>query len=142
MKLSELVSNATAIPATLIRSTVRQIGGWEEFKSRAVDVTNHGAAGGFGGFTYYRDTVAFTARNRAAILQMADAMADDFGMPGGAVELIAGFQCMKDYSVTECAEGLFNARSEHRQTVYNALAWFALEEVSRAYADAVYNRSL
>jgi hypothetical protein len=125
--------NSSSIPAKLIRSTIRQIGGFDEFKHYVVDVTKYGASGGFGGFTYYSDTVSFTKRNKKEILQYASEMANDIGEKS-AIELIAGFNCLQLDSVT-VAEALFNPRSEDRTNVYNALARFALEEVSRAWAD-------
>jgi hypothetical protein len=49
--LQKLIES-TNIPESLIRATVRQSGGWAEFKEHAEDVTNHGASGGFlAGFT-------------------------------------------------------------------------------------------
>lgn len=122
------------IPADLIRATVRQAGGWDSFKEMAEDVTNNGAAGGFHGFTYYRDTEAFTKRNKDSILRTAKEMAEDMGEE--LYTMIGGFNCLK-ISPTDAAEAIHNPRSEQRTTVYNALAWFALEEVSRSYADMV-----
>jgi hypothetical protein len=136
MKLSAFIAQASNISASLIRSTVRQMGGWEEFKAHAADVTNHGAAGGFRGFCYYTETVAFTQRNRKAILAMAEEMGQELG-EGGAIGCIASFQCLKgNYTQAEIAEAVYNYRSENRTQVYNALAWYALEEVCRAYMDA------
>lgn len=120
------------IEAKLIRSVVRQIGGWEEFKDRAQDVYNYGAAGGFAGFTYYDDTVAFTKRNKVGIEAMLKDLADSVGE--SFADCLRGFNCLK-ISGQEAAEGFYNHRSDDRTQVYNALAWFALEEVCRAYCD-------
>jgi hypothetical protein len=60
---------ASHIPESVIRATVRQAGGWESFTEMAADVTGYGAAGGFHGFIYTRDTVAFTKRNKAGLLR-------------------------------------------------------------------------
>lgn len=126
--------NASHIDASLIRSTVRQIGGWTEFKERSQDVTSHGAIGGFGGFIYYTDTVSFTKRNKKAIVKFCENFASELG-ENGIIEFIAGFQCMKNYSQSEVACGLYNPLSENKANVYNALAWLILEEVSRSYCD-------
>lgn len=123
------------IDASLIRATVRQVGGWEAFKELAQDVTNHGAAGGFVGFTYYTDTVAFSKRSKAAIVDRLSTIADELGE--NALLCLAGFNCLKDYTVEEVADGLYNPRSDYRTAVYNALAWFVLEEVARSYCDMV-----
>jgi hypothetical protein len=121
------------LPASLIRATVKQAGGWGSFKEMAADVTNHGANGGFHGFIYTRDTVAFTKRNKAELLEMAKQMCEDLG-EGDMFAMIGGFNCLK-ISAAEAAEAIYNSRSEERDNVFNALAWFALEEVSRSYVD-------
>lgn len=122
------------LPTSLIRATIRQIGGFDEFKERAEDICNHGAAGGFAGFTYYTDTVKFTKANKKAIVDACSQMADDLG-ESGAIALIAGFNCLKGETQEDIADGLYNPRSDNRQMVYNALAWFALEEVARSWVD-------
>lgn len=127
---------ASNISPKLIRAVVRQIGGWGSFKGSAQDVVNHGAAGGVSGFIYYTDTVAFTKRHKAEILKMADELASSIG-EGNATTLIAGFNCLKNYSALEVSEAIYNPRSESRTDVFNALAWFALEEVARSYCDLV-----
>jgi len=123
---------STNIPETLVRAAVRQMGGWESFKERAPDITRHGISGGFHGFIYYSDTIAFARRNRKAILELATQQAEDFG--SGLVEMIKGFSCMRDSTEAEIIEGLAGNTDETQ--VPNALAWYAGEEVARAYCDA------
>lgn len=134
MKTMKEFCNESHIDASLIRAAVRQIGGWDEFKNRAHDVASYGAGGGFSGFTYYRDTVDFTKKNKAAIIEHCKQLADDLG-ESGIIERIRGFNCLKGETQESIADGLYNPRSDNKQTVYNALAWFALEEVSRSYDD-------
>ena len=124
--------NSTNIPESLVRAVVRQMGGWESFKESAPDITRHGIDGGYHGFIYYSETIPFAKRNRKAILQMATEQADDLGM--GLVEMVKGFNCLKGATETEIVEGLAGATDETQ--VPNALAWYAGEEVSRAYCDA------
>ena len=123
------------LPESFIRATVKQAGGWDSFREMAADVTNHGADGGFHGFIYYTDTVRFAERNQESLLQACRDMASDLG-EGGAYSLIAGFNCLKSDADT-VADAINSKRYEDHDTVMNALAWFALEEVSRAYADMV-----
>ena len=63
---------------------------------------------------------------------MAQQMASDLGEP--LYKMIAGFNCLK-ITEGEAAEAIHDPRSEERTQVFNALAWFALEEVSRSYSD-------
>lgn len=123
------------IDAGLIRAVVRQIGGWESFKETAQDVANHGADAGFSGFIYHSETVPFAKRHKKAILEYAKQLAHDIS-DGNWLDLIAGFNCLKMQS-SEVARAYFDPRSEDRTQVFNALAWFALEEVARSYIDFV-----
>lgn len=125
---------STYLPAPLVRSVIRQAGGWESFKESAHDIANHGADGGFHGFIYYADTVPFAKRNKAHILEACRSLADDMGEP--VYKMIGGFNCLK-ISEGEAAEAIHNPRSEDATQVLNALAWFSLEETAHAYDDMV-----
>ncbi len=95
------------------------------------DVVRHGASGGFSGFTYYADTLAFYKAHKADILEMARQMADDMGED--MLAMVAGFNCLKNdkLTATEIGEALFSGRGDCVTNVRNAMAWFALEEVAR-----------
>ena len=120
------------ISEKLIRAVVRQSGGWDSFKEMAEDITNHGVDGGFHGWIYHSDTVPFAQRNKAVIMAMAQELANDLGEE--VLSMIAGFNCLK-ISANEVAEALYNPRSDNKTQVFNALAWFASEEVARSYCD-------
>lgn len=128
----------SSIPATLIRAVVKNMHGWDSFKESAQDVADHGASCGFGNFIYYTDTVAFTAKNRKAIAELAAQQAADFG-DSSEIEMILGFNCLQhdDLTSSDIARALYGrlADDDKKTTIYNVLAWYALEEVSRAYCD-------
>mgnify|MGYP003349736771 CR=1 FL=1 len=117
-------------------------------REQLADVARHGADAGWSGFTYYADTVAFYKAHKADILALAKQQADDFGQ--GMIAMIAGFNCLSskvttnlylsnsprcyrkpDFSEDEIAEAIYSGRGESADTIRNALAWFALEEVAR-----------
>jgi hypothetical protein len=124
----------SSIPPRLIRAVVRQVGGWGEFQQTARDVAGNGADGGFHGFIYYADTCAFYARYQDEIVQLTESLAGDMGEKSAAA-LVLGFNCLHGTSEREVSRTLFGTKSRHDTQVANALAWFALEEVSRAYTD-------
>lgn len=127
---------SSSIPATLIRAVVSQLGGWERFTESAPDIANHGIDGGFSGFIYYTDTEAFARKHRKAIAALASQQADDFGT--GVFEMIRGFGCFRDQDVTdeEIGTALYAGKDvEDGVNMLNALAWYAGEEVARAYVD-------
>ena len=102
-------------------------------EENAADICEHGADAGFSGFIYYSDTWAFTNKYRASIIELLKDLAADLGLDW--LEFLSSFNCLKDYSKAEIAEGLFDPESESNCTVYNALAWFALEEAARDYVN-------
>lgn len=139
--MKTLIANSS-IPATLIRAVVKNMNGWDSFRERAQDVADHGASCGFGNFVYYTDTVAFTAKNRKTIAEYAAEQSKDIGYKD-EIEMILSFKCLQDYNdpitTPEIAKALYGrlADTDTKTIIYNALAWYALEEVARAYCDLV-----
>lgn len=133
MNLKSFIEKSN-LPEDLIRQVVRQIGGWDIFKEHAHDVAMYGASGGFGGFIYYTDTCRFYAVNRDAILEVVRSMCDDFGTEE-PIQFVRSFNCLKDATESEVGLTLYGTKKQQTTQVANALAWFALEEVSRSYAD-------
>ena len=132
MNLKSFIEKSN-LPEDLIRQVVRQIGGWDSFKEHAHDVAMYGAAGGFGGFIYYTDTCRFYAVNRDAILEAVRDMCDGLGEE--PIQFVRSFNCLKDATESEVGLTLYGSKKQHDTQVANALAWFALEEVARAFED-------
>lgn len=102
----------------------------EEARDTLRDIRDHGIDGGFHGFIYYTDTVAFYEDNKTEILALVRNMAQEFGQT--EVEFLSGFRCLDQETVSAALLG----DDEHaRDAVHNALAWFAAEEVARELAD-------
>ena len=141
LNMKTLIANSS-IPATLIRAVVKNMNGWDSFKESAQDVVDHGASCGFGNFIYYTDTITFTAKNRKAIAELAAQQAADFG-DSSEIEMILGFNVIKkdndDLTSSDIARALYGrlADEDKKTTIYNVLAWYALEEVAQAYCDLV-----
>lgn len=137
MTLKTLIDNSS-IPATLIRAVVKNMHGWESFKESAQDIIDHGAACGFGNFIYYTDTMTFTAKNRKAIAEYAAEQSKEIGYKD-EIEMILGFNGLQhdDLNLSDIARALYGRLTDDdkKTTIYNALAWYALEEVSRACCD-------
>lgn len=72
----------------LINAVIRQLGGRDYLR----DVSNHGASGGFPGFTYYTDTIKFFRNNRKEIVELVNEYAQDMGE--SALDMIAQFNCL------------------------------------------------
>ena len=133
--LSGLIES-TNIPATLVRSVVNQLGGWESFTESAHDIASNGIDGGFPGFIYYTETEAFAKANRADIAALASQQSEDFGT--GVFEMIRNFGCFKGDKISdeEIGQALYaGENTDDGVNMLNALAWYAGEEVARAFVD-------
>ena len=137
LTMKTLIANSS-IPSSLIRAVVKNMHGWDSFKESAQDVVNHGALCGFGNFIYYTDTVAFTAKNRQAIAAYAYEQAKDIGYKD-EIEMILGFNCLQndDLTSSDIARALYGRLTDDdkKTAIYNALAWYTLEEVAISYCD-------
>ena len=133
MKTTSQAIKDSNIDANLIRSVVRTIGDKESLQ----DVYNHGADAGFCGFTYYNDTVKFFKAHRQAIVELVENMANDLGET--PVDMVGNFNCLrsdKRESMPSISRCLYGGRLTDDDTIVaNALAWFALEEIARAFCD-------
>lgn len=109
------------------------------------DVAQHGADAGFAGFTYTADTVKFAQQHRRDIVQLVEALADELPSIAGTkgpITFVSQFRCMaavdEDHREKSIAMALYGViphdpfRDHNLAHTLNALAWFALEEVSRA----------
>jgi hypothetical protein len=131
------VSERTGFPLPLLRAVARQMGGWTELRESAGDIANHGITGGFSGFIYYSETVKFYKANRAAILDLLEQQAEEFGLD--PTEMVCSFNCLR-------TEDPVNRAELHREVwrtlggrmgpddywVANAMSWYAAEEAARA----------
>lgn len=133
IKTLKAFTAGTHIPAAIVRAVVRQVGGWTSFKELAGDVARHGANGGFSGFCYYSDTVPFAKRVKGDLLAFCAEEAREFGNDGAA-SFIASFNCV-DLNADEVGRALYKRGDDNQTEVFNALAWYALETVARAYDD-------
>ena len=126
----ETLIASTNIPAALVSAVVAHCG--DEWREELETAARHGASGGIGQWVYYSDTCAFAKANLAGIRQLAKEQAADHGQ--GMLEQVAGFRCLDgDYTVDQVGAVMFGADDD--TAILNALAWYALEEVGRAYLD-------
>lgn len=125
------------IPASLIRAVVRQVGGWNSFVNHAEDIANHGINGGFSGFIYYSDTEPFAKANKVAISELASTQAQEYGSDS-TFAMIRSFNCFKGDTLSDgdLMRALCKGKNpEDGPNILNALAWYAGEEVARAYCN-------
>lgn len=137
--LKGLKNYATEEVAALVRPVYNQMAPdvVSEFFDTLNDVARHGADCGFPGFVYYSETVAFFRHHRPAIMAAVHELADGIGED--AVTMVHNFDCLcGNFSYTEVARAMYGRYNDDLTQIYNALAWFALEEVAHAAADYIY----
>ena len=130
----EFIKNSH-VSEKLINSVISQFGGWEIFKELAENVTNHGINGGFGGFIYYNETHHFAIKNRALIVALLEDEADQLGED--VISMVSNFGLFRQSKMDaddkkDLYKFLGGGRCE-QGPITNVMAWFAAEEVCRAY---------
>jgi hypothetical protein len=128
----------------LIKAVKRQTGrDWSDFQDllRNVAACSSGAAGGFCGFIYYSETVAFWRRNRTIITERLNDLA--FSLGENTLQMVMSFGGIKDgdFSEDEVGRALYGRYNSDLDWIYNTFAWFALEEVANWYSDFEYENS-
>lgn len=138
MKKISVVCREHSEYASLVRAVVKALHGTESIE----DINGHGIDGGFGEFCYYSDTVPFYFKHRASIVALAESRAESFDT--GTVAMVRNFNCLVDtstrdrtpnYSEREIAMALYGKKDDDLDVIYNALAWFAAEEVCRWFEE-------
>lgn len=127
--IKQLIKNSSINPS-LIRAVVKQFGGIKSFNQLYSDVNNHGINGGFSGFIYYSDTVPFAKKHKKAILELAKYQCWEIYDNTNLIEFFHTFDCI-DLTRDEITDFLLFNDKENEDTIYNALAWYAGEEVCR-----------
>lgn len=140
MNTLKQLCESSHINSKLIKSVVKQFGGWESFTQTAEDVTKHGIDGGFGGFIYYSETHEFAMKNRSLIVELLEETANQLGED--VVNMVANFGVFRNSPMDaddrkELYKYLGGGRPQHG-AITNVMAWFAAEEVCRAYSDMIY----
>jgi hypothetical protein len=130
--LKNFIENS-GIDTKLIRAVVRQSGGWKSFQDMAPDISKHGIAGGFGGWIYYTETCQFYAKNKSLIVELFEYQSKEYGYQS-AQDMVKSFRCL-DATLSEISYTLYGNKRQHDTQVANVLAWFAVEEVARAFVE-------
>lgn len=137
-----LKENTTAEVANLVNAVKIQLGSSSvaEFVETCENVCTPGscgAAAGYSGFVYYTETVAFFRSHRKKIVELAQSLADSMGED--TITMVRGFNCLDScWSYDEVSRAIYGRYSEDLTQIYNALSWFALEEVARAVEEYNY----
>lgn len=145
MKTRKQAANDSSIPLKLINGVCNTLNcdDKDELESTLKDIMNYGAGSGFHGFIYYRETHAFTTKYRKEIAETLHNLASEIGVSD--IECIKGFNCLNDIKndpgIDRCIAVALYAGTFRKDDldlmdlIYNALSWFALEEVARAMVD-------
>jgi hypothetical protein len=130
--------------STTIRNVITSLGyspnggleSLKELSSRLCDCSKHGADSGFCGFIFYHDTLKFFQRNRADIVGNLKLIAQKTGED--IIKMVQYFGVFR-YDTPPTAADIDRAiwgagkLKDDLTILYNAFAWFCLEEISRTW---------
>jgi hypothetical protein len=143
-KLREYITRNSTFPERTVNNVIEALGCplhgsggiFRELSAEFVYCTEYGADTGFSGFIYYTDTTAFFMNNRTAIASRIERAAAELGTDIFSMVQGFGVFCNSDKpSPSEIGKALWDSSQSYPEFVslYNAFAWYALEEVSRAW---------
>jgi len=143
-KLRAFVTRYSTFPEKTVNNVIKQLGypltgSGDIFKELSADLVNcaeNGANIGIGNFIYYSDTIPFYKKNRAAIASHIEYTAGEFGTDiFSMVQNFGVFQNSEKPTATEIGKALWDKSQTYPEltSLYNVFAWYALEEVSRAW---------
>lgn len=126
--------------AAVAKSVIKQLGrttpeALEELN--AVNSSCCGAAGGYSGFIWYSDTVAFWRKNRKKITNLMRYECEGIGYKN-ILEMAQGFNSLKGDPGDEIARALYGRFDNDLRQIYNTFAWYALEEVAYHWGEYLY----
>jgi hypothetical protein len=138
------VKNNSPWSAATIRNVIAALGhtpngGREslvELSGNLADCAKHGADGGFPGFIYYNETVAFFLHNRKDIVKNLEITAN--GLGEDLIKMVQNFGVFR-YSTPptsgEIGKALWDTGKvqDSLTPLYNVFAWFCLEEISHVW---------
>lgn len=121
---------------TLKQAIVEQLGYEsienEEVKQILSDICRGGGNAGWGGFCYHSELLEFYKNNRNEILDHLKNFASELDQ--GLLEMIKGFNCLKDYELTldEIGEVIYGKNYDHEcaSLIIDALCWAVLEDLA------------
>ncbi|GHV38310.1 hypothetical protein AGMMS50268_37070 [Spirochaetia bacterium] len=109
---------------------------FRELSGNLADCSKHGADGGFSGFCYHSETIAFFMHNRRDILKNLELLAGDLGED--IIKMVQGFGVFRSAmppSAGEVGKALWDTGKvqENLTELYNVFSWFCLEEISHVW---------
>jgi len=109
---------------------------FNELSANFESCAEHGADGGFSGFIYYDETIAFFKANREDIVRHMEQTASECGED--IISFIQNFGVFRRSdkpATSEVGRALWDRQKTHPDltSLYNVFAWYSLEEVSRTW---------
>jgi hypothetical protein len=107
-----------------------------ELSGNLANCAKHGADGGFSGFIYHRETIAFFLHNRKDIIKNLEITAGELGVD--IIKMVQNFGVFR-YSAppspSMVGKALWDTSKvqEDLTHLYNVFAWFCLEEISNIW---------
>lgn len=130
MTMKEFLNN-TGLDTSLVKATIRRLGGWENAKASFDKVSRCGANGDIKVFTCMEDNVRFYKRHRRQIVKMLEDYADHYDYQDDVISIVRHFNLFKDDMPTtsEVGNALYGVYNVSER-VAEALAWYALERIA------------
>jgi hypothetical protein len=143
--LVRYIKNNSSWSAATIQNVINSLGynpaddrpeSLKELSGNLADCSKHGADGGFSGFCYHSETIAFFLHNRRDIIKNLELMAEELGED--IIKMVQGFgvfRCSTPLTAGEVGKALWDTGKlqDKLTALYNVFSWFCLEEISHTW---------
>ncbi|GHU51829.1 hypothetical protein FACS189496_0930 [Bacilli bacterium] len=143
--LINYIKNNSSWSAATIQNVVTSLGynpkdqrleNFRELSGNLADCSKHGADGGFSGFCYHSETIAFFIHNRRDIIKNMELLAGELGED--IIKMVQSFGVFRHTmppTAGEVGKALWDTGKvqENLTELYNVFSWFCLEEVSHVW---------
>lgn len=135
------LANESTELATVAKAVKNQMGlPLADVVENLYSISRHGIAGGYTGFVYYSETVAFWRKNRAKIFALMNYEADSMGE--NVFAMVRSFRMLGDYTDHEVGRALFGNYCDGLTYIYNVFAWYAAEVVAYRFGEFCYDNNI
>lgn len=100
---------------------------FEDFKNHISDVCRYGCVSGVSGYIYYSETSRFFKEHADEIRGLVITRAEEYGE--SCLEMVHGFESLKDYSIDEIGRAIFGAYDEDLYYIYIILSSGSLSKM-------------
>lgn len=124
-----------SLDAKLVRAIANVHGSWTDFKEKASEISDNGAAGGTS-FIYYSECAAFLKKYADQVQDHLSNLAVNCGN-GSSLELLKECNGLQDFNLDEIGKALYAQKGDDWEVISWTICAVIVEDIARLLDDAM-----